>query len=175
MKKKNIHLVACCPHSELAVPEGLVLIAIEDSQKSFLGNLCNTPSQPSLENICKFKIRADAEDLATYLKGHKAAIIIDSASDGSAPGTISLMDLGAMLEKSTPLKIGSRHGFYLARQLRELKKSGQLPERMIFFGVENSEVQRSGNGTGSQPNTAQSPKTLILMINKAAQALNRHA
>jgi hypothetical protein len=175
MNHSDIRSIEGCPHSDLEQPEGLAVIAIGNAQPRRFGNLNNVISQPTLENVCKFKVRANAEDLATYLKGHKAAIIIDSGTNSDEPGTISLIDLGAMLSKNTLVKINTRHGYYLTRQLRQLKKSGQLPARIIFFGVENGDSHPTHNNKNNHPSTSQSPKTLTLLINKAAQALKQHA
>lgn len=175
IEKHNQEFPTTCPHKNPNVAQGLVVIAIEDPQHSFLGNFCSGLADPTLENICRYIINAESDDLATYLKDHKAAIIIDSAADGCPPGTVSLMDLGAMVEKSTPLRINSRHGFYLARQLRHLKKSGGLPHRILFFAVGSGDLKAGGNGSGTRPGARQSPKSLTLMIDKAAQALSQHA
>jgi hypothetical protein len=183
MIKKNRKVVSAnCPHSEASQSDGLALIVLQDSRVTSGGNvLCKVLgdvylSNSTLENVCLFYLSPIDDILATCLSNHKTAIIVDSVANDSQSGTISIMDLAAMLEKATPLKIDSNHGFYLARQLRLLKKSARVPKRIIFLGVGNGTLNATQKeDLGNSARSPQSAKTLSLLVGKVAETLKRNA
>lgn len=180
---KNRQAVAAnCPHLGVSHPNGLALVVLQDPPFANEGNdLCKVLSNvflsnSTLENVCLFYLSPIDDSLVTCLNNHKAAIIVDSMANASQSGTISIMDLAAMLEKTTPLKIDSSHGFYLAHQLRLVKKSARVPERMIFLGVGNGTLNRvRENGSGSRARSPQSANTVSLLVGKVAETLKRNA
>ncbi len=128
-----------CRHASLSEPQGLSLITIGNTLRQDDGvasYLCDTLSENDLKDVCRFDLGTYTNHLASCLWGHKAAIIIDATNNGTAPGTISLVDLNALLDRASPLAIKCCHGFSIADELRIAKKQGRLPRRIIFFGVE---------------------------------------
>lgn len=165
-----------CPHTASCKPTALALLVLEVPTSDKGDRAGNVLPRPSLENVCCFQVNPQIDNLANYLIGHKAAIIVDSASNDPATSTISIKDLTALLEKATPLKIDSDHGFYLARQLRALKKSGKLPERIIFFGAERSKLCATSPETAAMAGRpTKISTTLALLVNKVAETLKRNA
>lgn len=179
MKKQKKLSSLPCPHSESCKPCGLVLLVVEEptsKRRDRSDSAGNVLTRPSLENICYFQVNPYIDNLADHLMGHKAAIIVDSVSNDPNNGTISIKDLTALLEKATPLKIDSDHGFYLARQLRSLKKSGKLPERIIFLGAERSKLSATSPETTEMASSmTKVSTTLSLLVSKVAETLKRNA
>jgi hydrogenase maturation protease len=170
---------ADCSHMKMAEPKGLVLISANDSIKGVyaIGDtlLSNLPKF-SLENVCCFDGGEPINELARYLSHHKAAIIIDSTRNGKAPGTISIVDLGAMFDRVTPLNIGSCHGRALADELRLLHKSGRLPKRLILFGIEIDICNEDDKiGAILEEKLPQLTKNFTLLVSKILETLKRNA
>ncbi len=129
-----------CPHLEVKEPSGLAVITLDDSARGDDGvasALCDGLSEAILNNVCRFDLGSHIGQLAECLKGHRAVVLIDTTENGTAPGTVSIVDLGAVLDKTAPPNIQSCHGSSLWTELRNAKKSGILPKRLIFFGIEN--------------------------------------
>ncbi|MCC7530221.1 MAG: hydrogenase maturation protease [Candidatus Melainabacteria bacterium] len=101
--------------------------------------LCENLPAAVLSDVCVFNLGPYTSYLSDCLKGHKAAIIIDSTCDGLSPGSVTIIDLQALLE-GPHLNIKSSHGFSVADELKLSKQLGSLPNRLIFFGVEIGEV-----------------------------------
>jgi Ni,Fe-hydrogenase maturation factor len=134
-------------------------------------------SNTALENVCHFEISPHQGRLATCLSNHKAAIIIDSTHTDALAGTVSIMDLSAMLDKTTPIKIDSCHGLAMARELRSAKRSGTLPKRVVFFGVEVGDTHKN-DGNTKRPADETPPQiidSLCSLIGKVLETLKRNA
>lgn len=128
-----------CKHANLLDPQGLALITIGNTLRGDDGiaaHLCDTLSENDLKDVCRFDLGTYTSYLATCLAGHRAAIIIDATNNGTAPGTVSILDLNQLLDRTSPLSIKCCHGFSIADELRLVKRQGRLPKRIIFFGVE---------------------------------------
>lgn len=131
-----------CQHSELVQPAGLCIVTVGNSLRGDDGiasALCEHLPATVLSDVCVFNLGTYSNYLSDCLKGHKAAIIIDSTCDGLSPGSVSIIDLHALLEGPN-LNINSSHGFSVADELKLAKQLGSLPNRLIFFGVEIGEV-----------------------------------
>lgn len=179
MNKQEIRNSIYCPHAGSEEATGLALVVLEDflpGDGKHAASLANMLANSSLENVCKFRMGIDSDNLAACLSDHKAAIIVDSVSHEPPSGSISITDLGAMLEKTTPIKIDSCHGSYLAQQLRLLKRTGRLPSRLIFIGAERDTVNGNYKGVSdTQARSSQPSSTLSLLIDKVAETLKRNA
>lgn len=131
-----------CPHSGLDHATGLCIITVGNSLRGDDGiaaALCDKLPEYVLADVCRFDLGPYTSLLSKCLQGHKAAIIIDSTCDGLSPGSVTIIDLAAMLE-SSDLNIKSTHGFSVADELKLADQFGVLPNRLIFFGVEIGEV-----------------------------------
>lgn len=131
-----------CQHSELVQPAGLCIVTVGNSLRGDDGiasALCEHLPATVLSDVCVFNLGTYTNYLSDCLKGHKAAIIIDSTCDGLSPGSVSIIDLHALLEGPN-LNINSSHGFSVADELKLANQLGSLPNRLIFFGVEIGEV-----------------------------------
>ena len=131
-----------CQHSELVQPDGLCIVTVGNSLRGDDGiasALCENLPEAVLSDVCLFNLGPYTNHVSQCLKGHKAAIIIDSTCDGLSPGSVTIIDLQALLEGPN-LNINSSHGFSVADELKLAKQLGSLPNRLIFFGVEIGEV-----------------------------------
>jgi len=148
----------------MAKAEGFALITIGDAlgaDECIPTKLCDQlEKSTALKDICRFDLGPHTDSLSECLSSHKGAIIIDSTQNGTAPGTVSIMDLGAMVERTTPINIRSCHGFSLADELRATKRSGRLPKRIIFFGIEINDVE-----VGDKLNSKLAAKLPLLVNN----------
>ncbi len=124
-----------CQHSELVQPAGLCIVTVGNSLRGDDGiasALCENLPATVLSDVCVFNLGTYTSYLSDCLKGHKAAIIIDSTCDGLSPGSVSIIDLHALLEGPN-LNINSSHGFSVADELKLAKQLGSLPIRLIFL------------------------------------------
>ena len=177
MKSLKVQNQAQCDHTALVHPDGLALVTIGNSLgggDDMAASLCDVLPETALKDVCRFDLGSYTGFLAASLAGHKAAIIVDSTCNGTAPGTVSILDLTAMLDRAAPLKIESCHGFALADELRLAKRQGKLPRRIIFFGVEVGDQAATGQPI---PNLklSQSVRNLSFLVLKVLETLKRDA
>lgn len=166
-----------CRHSANVEPDGLALITIGNQLKGehdIAAALCDILPEADIKDVCRFDLGSYTGFLADCLAGHKAAIIIDSTSNGTAAGTMSIVDLSLALDRAKPPIIQSRHGASLVDELRLTKQAGKLPKRIIFFGVELSD----SNGTEPVVAVLKQPledtvKKLSLLVSKVLETLKR--
>lgn len=130
-----------CIHAKAPQPGGLALITIGHAIAGKNGDgtdLYEALSAESLGGFCRFDLGSYTSFLADCLHNHKAAIIVDSTSDGTAPGTVSLIDVSAITDGASPINIQSSHGASIAEELRVAQKLGSVPKRIILFGLETA-------------------------------------
>ncbi|MBY0552499.1 MAG: hydrogenase maturation protease [Candidatus Obscuribacterales bacterium] len=170
-----------CDHSVGSEPAGLVIITIGNPLRADDGiaaALCNALPLPSLQGVCRFDLGVSTSRIGECLAGHKAAIIIDATciGNGTGPGTVTLVDLNAAINKRTPMEIKSCHGFSLFDELRLAKTTMELPKRMILFGVEVADTQwcdsLSQDLKGEVPALA---KGLSKLVQRIMETLNKDA
>lgn len=126
--------------------DGLALITIGNQLRGDDGiaaALCDALPESALQDVCRYDLGTYTGYLSDCLAGHQAAIIIDATYNGTASGTVTLMDLSSVLANAVPMNIQSCHGLSLADELRLAKKEGGLPKRIIFFGIEVNDVDWS--------------------------------
>ena len=168
-----------CHDSVLGDPQGLALITIGNSLRGDDGiasALCDALPSAATADACRFDLGSYTGHLADCLPGHSAAIIIDATRNGTAPGTVSLADLGASSDITSPLNIRSCHGFSLADELRLAKRLSQLPERIVFFGVEVSNVDWSDKVTPTlEKILPQLVNKLSVLVSQMQETLKRDA
>lgn len=140
------------PNSKLGIPScshqteggtGLALVSIGNSLRGDDGvaaAICQGLSKKLLANVCWFDLGTYTGHLSQCLAGHRACVIVDSTCNHAEAGTIAIMDLSAALKRSSPLQVKSCHGLSLVDELRLAEKAGNLPGRVIFFGVEADNV-----------------------------------
>ncbi len=168
-----------CQHSHQAEPSGLALITVGNSLRGDDGigsSLCDVLPESVMKDVCRFDLGSYTGYLHECLVGHKAAIIIDSTKNGTAPGTVSLMDLAAMLDRATVMNVSSCHGFSLADELRIAKHYGTLPKRLIFFGVEVDAVDWTERlSSALEQKLPQLVQNLSVLVSKVVETLKRNA
>ncbi len=125
-----------CVHS---VAAGLALITVGSSLRGDDGlaaALSHSLPKDLCKRVCRFGLGSYSGMLHECLIRHKAAIIIDSTNNGTASGTVSILDVSHILTQAEPLNIRSCQGQMLSEEVRLAKKRGRLPKRIIFFGIE---------------------------------------
>lgn len=128
-----------CPHQKILGQSGLVLITIGNQLRGDDGlsrTLCDSLPQELSSAVCRFDLGNYTNFIGDCLRGHRAAIIIDATQTGSAPGTVSLIDLRDYASAGRTLEVKASHGLSLADELRIAASSQTLPEKILFFGVE---------------------------------------
>ncbi len=128
-----------CKHSHSENSEGLALITVGSSLRGDEGlaaALSHSLPADLHKRVCRFDLGSYSGYLHECWISHKAAIIIDSTDNGTAPGTVSILDVSHIITQSEPLNIRSCQGRMLSEEVRLAKKRGRLPRRIIFFGIE---------------------------------------
>lgn len=178
MKKAKAISRAHCPHQEEEEPCGLAIVTIGNSLSGdgLLASLCNMLPAAASNDVCKFDVGSYKGCLSDRIAGHKAAIIVDSTQNGTAPGTVSLMDLSSMLNRATVMNFSSCHGFSLSDELRLAKHYGTLPNRLIFFGVEIDAVDWTDKVSPAlQAKMPHLVNNLSLLVARVLETLKRSA
>lgn len=145
-KTASLSTSPTCIHAHCKSPEGLCVVTVGNSLRSDDGiasELCDTLPSSLLTQVCRFDLGTHTGYLADCLLGHKVAIIIDCTRNGTEPGTVTILDLSSVVNRSAKADIASCHSFSFLDELLLAAKQQQLPERMVFFGVEASNVDWS--------------------------------
>lgn len=120
-------------------PEGLALISIGNSLRGDDGVasvLCDSLSGKTLQMVCRFDLGCFTANIGDCLPGHRYCIIVDSMVASSPIGTVLVIDLLTAVRKPSWPVLQSSHGFSLLDELRIASARIQLPERVVFFGIE---------------------------------------
>lgn len=117
---------------------GLAMITVTDPEQEFDpgSDLWKALEERSSNHICKFEISKPGICLGGCLSRHNAALIVDSTSNGTKCGTVSLVDLSLLNEKDSRQEIPSSHGRLIASELSRIRKDGNLPQRVLLLGIE---------------------------------------
>lgn len=179
MPAKNGAHVQRCGHSAQEASGLLALITIADPSRAdyrIADAVCDAVSKTALNGVCRFTVATRDASLEALLLSHQAAIIIDSTQNGTAPGTVSIIDLSALLKKATPIKIGATNGLFLADELRAANKNGHIPSRLVFFGVEIDDSEQQGASIEKfAEKVVCLARQLSPMITKMVETLKKHA
>lgn len=167
-----------CRHREFNRQDGLCIITIGDS---LLGDACIASAlldklpEEVTSNVCKFDLGANTNNLNACFKGHRAAIIVDSTCDGMTVGSVTLIDLKALIDNPGS-KINSIHGFSLVDELTIARQSGLLPEQLILFGIDVEEVDWTRTLSAERKSKiSKLIRSLSLLIERVLEALGKHS
>jgi len=179
VQSSNILNYSQCKHAKLTEPDGLALITIGSTFRGDFGiapALCNVLPAAVVRDVCRFDLGSNAGFIADSLYNHKAAIIIDSTVNGTASGTVSILDLGTILDRVTPINIPLSHGMSVCNEIRAAKKHAKLPARMIFFGVEARDLDEYGCLSNKlQKRLPGLVDHLSLLVTRVLETLQRNA
>ncbi|MBM4175484.1 MAG: hydrogenase maturation protease [Ignavibacteria bacterium] len=91
--------------------------------------------QLNLPNIVVIEASGEGSELIELWKNQKFVIVVDAVNSGSKPGKIFKFDV---TEQSLPIKFFnySSHAFGLAEAVEVSRKLGELPERLLIYGIE---------------------------------------
>jgi len=162
----------------LSEPAGLALITIGSAFRGDQGigpALCDVLPESVLQGICRFDLGSHIGFMTDCFSNHKAAIVIDSTMNGTTPGTVSILDLRASLDRAIPINIASKNGLLIAEELRTTKKGGKIPNRIIFFGVEADDLGLGELRTVIRHKMPQLVDNLAVLVSKVLETLKRDA
>lgn len=169
-----------CPHFQEVQPSGLCLITVGNTLRGDDGiavKLCDKLPEPVLNDICRFDLGPYTSYLGACLHGHKGAIIIDATLNTGTPGSITMIDLNALIEDDGKINtiIKSTHGFSLVDELRALKEISELPERLILLGVETGNVNSESISPMLQAKLPQLVSNLPFIVARILETLKKNA
>lgn len=167
-----------CPHSAIPEPTGLCIVTVGNSLRGDDGiavALCDNLPERVLNGACRFDLGTYTNRLGECLHGHKAAIIIDSTCDGLSPGSVTIIDLNVMLDGQST-NIRSTHGFSVIDELKIVRETDRLPNRLIFFGVEIGEVNwKEEISPALNKKLPQLVSNLSFLVERILEALRKNA
>ncbi|CAN5639596.1 hypothetical protein BH10CYA1_BH10CYA1_13550 [soil metagenome] len=121
-----------CNHSSSERANGLALITCIDEELA-LSLFLSLPVNLA-QKVCSFA-PDPSFDIQQCLTRHKAAIIVDATNNGTALGTVSIIDGSHLLYPSDHPPFQSCQGL-LSETISLARKRGRLPTRIILFGIE---------------------------------------
>gem|GEM_PF-923328 len=131
---------AACRHQQGdQKPGGLAVVAIGNTLRADDGiaqAVCRALPTSVKKQACCFDLGTHTYFLIDCLRGHSAAIIIDSTSSDNPPGTITVLDLAELVASHSPLKCRFSHGISLLDELTVGLWRGLLPATVLFVGIE---------------------------------------
>ncbi|MDF2143460.1 hydrogenase maturation protease [Knoellia sp. p5-6-4] len=83
----------------------------------------------------------DPTDLVELWSGHELAVVVDAVRSGSEPGTLTVLETGALGERLRESAWGrtgrgGTHAFGLASAVELARALRRLPDRVVLVGVE---------------------------------------
>jgi len=72
--------------------------------------------------------------LIAMMHGAQCVVLVDAVKSGAAPGTLHRLE-GQAIQR-TVAKYTSTHGFGLAEALQLAERLGDIPPRIVFWGIE---------------------------------------
>ena len=72
--------------------------------------------------------------LVTLMQGAAQVVLVDAVKSGAAPGSLHRLEGEAILKAVA--RYTSTHGFGLAEALQLAQRLGELPEKIVLWGVE---------------------------------------
>ncbi len=168
-----------CKHSDNEHAGGLAVITVGNSLRGDHGlaaALSKSLPEDLRKSCCRFDLGSYSGFLQECLIRHKAAIIIDATNNGTAPGTVTMLDVSYILTQAEPLKINSCQGLMLSEEVRLAKKRGRLPKQIIFFGIEIDKADWNEKISDDvQRKLPQLVNRLSFLVSKVAKTLSDHA
>jgi hydrogenase maturation protease len=95
--------------------------------------------------------------LVGALAGGDEVVLVDAVSSGAEPGTIFRFEAGEERLPAPLFGASSTHALGLAEALELARSLGQLPRRVLVYGVEG---ERFDYGTGLSPSVAEAADRL---------------
>jgi hypothetical protein len=125
-----------CPHVGSSSPEGIAVIALIAPNDLVVSQALKIYSQNNVLESCAFELNMTAGSIETVFRGHNATLIIDITCNGTAEGTFSILDLGAMMTRDRFFQLKSVHGQFIADEARLMSTIESKRSRIIFVGIE---------------------------------------
>lgn len=115
------------------------------SDDNIAARVCDALPASALNSVCRYDLGTYTSFLGECLRKHRAAIVVDATENGTAPGTITVLDMSEILSGKKQVRVSSSHGFSFLDELRVYSKDTRLPSPFFFFGVESKSVDWSNN------------------------------
>jgi hydrogenase maturation protease len=160
-----------CPHHDSTNRAGLAVIAIGNTLRADdgIGKLLSEKlPEPLSDQVCRFNIESTTQLVTNCLHCHKAAIIIDAMFSGGKPGESTVIDLHAVVRQTKAGVVNSCHGLSIIDELRIASLTSNLPDRLVFFGIE---AECADWGAGISESVKERFPELVLELGKVTQDL----
>lgn len=105
--------------------------------------------------------RGDGIELLEASKDADTVIILDAAFSGAEPGTIHRIDAAAQPMPTGFLRY-STHAFSVAEAIELARALGELPRRLIVYGIEGERFDVNGALSAAVEKAAREVETLVL-------------
>lgn len=166
-------------HSCGLAANGLALVTIGNSLRKDDGIamvVCDLLPAHLRVSTCRFDLGVHTGYVSDCLKGHRIAIIVDAMENGTAAGTVSLVDISNLNSAASALNINSCHGLSWVDELRLSAKTDGLPSTILFFGIEIGSAEwAEGISPKLQENLPFLVRKLACLIAGMQEKLNRNA
>jgi hydrogenase maturation protease len=146
------------------------------SDDNIAARVCDALPTSALNQVCRYDLGTYTSFLGECLRKHKAAIVIDATENGTAPGTITVLNMTEILSGEKKVRVSSSHGFSFLDELRIYSKDTKLPSPFFFFGIEAKSVDWSNDlSTELEIMLPDLAKLLTVLIGSIAQTAETNA
>jgi hydrogenase maturation protease len=115
----------------------------------------------AVEWVTLLKLSDDVSALIDFFQGCDVAIIVDATQPGTSPGAIHRFDAS-----NVPLPeiqtIGSTHGLSVGSVLELARVQGQLPRKVLVYGIEGKQFGRGSSLTAEVERAVKIVSKMIL-------------
>lgn len=102
--------------------------------------VCSGLPQAVLAEIKLYDLELKTQMIGQCLQNARAALIVDATRNGTAAGSLTILDLHPLLNSQQKLSLRSCHSLSFLDELKILAQEGQaLPEQLVFLGIEASD------------------------------------
>lgn len=164
-----------CPHAGVPTTDGVAVIAVSGRNKLVISQAFSTYLQSKIAGTCGFELNMTSGSVEKIMRSHSAALIIDITCNGTAEGTISILDLGSKMNRDSLFQLKSVHGRFIADELKFLTSSELKPSRIIFVGIEIPSLAEIRGMATSITDYSAFALNLSGLIASVVESLNKNA
>jgi hydrogenase maturation protease len=125
-------------------------------------------AEMSIEGVCVTQMSGEGMSLLEAWQDSEMVVLVDAVSSGSEPGTVYRIDANN-LDAGDVLASISTHGFGIGEAIGVARAIGQLPSRLIIYGIEG---ERFDPRLGLSPEVEASVSELLEGILEELRCMN---
>jgi hydrogenase maturation protease len=125
-------------------------------------------TEMGIEGVCAIHISSEGMSLLEAWQDSEMVVLVDAISSGGEPGTVYRID-ASNLDAGDVLAGVSTHGFGIGEAIGLGRAIGQLPHRLIIYGIEG---KRFDPGLGLSPEVEESVSELLKEILEELRCMN---